>query len=961
MSSPHSRQANDDPLSPRASPQRVAKIISGTDHAPRHPDTGEDDIRPALSFKKRTTPAATGVSARLSLPTSGLLGSVLAGRNRQDGQSDRISTLDDTSLHSSTAPKASPGRIAGSGSLPPNSDSELTGQHALHYRETTDNNTLSSSYNTSAAPHLGQNRWSRSVSRNPEPSARQPPLRDPFESPSGSAVSVDNMDGMGGGIEARRLGPSATDSTPLPTIPIIVLCIAMFGEFLSASLSSPFLYFMIESFGVGQGDNGGGEAEVGFWTGIVSSVFFLSQFLTSLLWMSVAEKHGRRAVLLTSLIGNGLAVITFGTSKNLASAITIRFTMGLFNGAIGVARSAVQSVTDSTNETRAFTYMGLCWGLGGIGGSIIGGLTESPVKNYPGLFGSSKLFAEYPYLLPCLIAGSITLTGGVLSLWLDRDGGPRQGRIQLTEKDVDRARRTLGSIIARAANYLSSLLRQRRPSQPVHLQTTDGNDEESPIISPLVTPSENTPYRARGAGSAYGYGSRRSSEAGMRIPSRRFRDRVMSAATSNAYAPDYDVDRGDFSFAQRLLLANEQAVFSISDLWIAREAAADDETSQVEYEDSVFVDEESRTGADESRMGDSQITFASNAGGSSYFDYGSAPPSLEDLRGTAARQALRSGQVSPQLGPPGHHRTLGHSPSRDRSLLSPTRERAVSYGLGGSLRLRRPSMASSAVRVPSLFSNTGLDEQTIVTSQNAATVNSASHKDDTPHTLAAIPESGATLLPEGDASMVETKVEAFSFRQLPLTMIAQYSLLALHGCTCDQVFMSFLVTPVPSGGLGLKAANYAALVAAMVFFNTCWQFKFYPFFGPPNGPLSHLAMFRLGLALYIPVYMLFPELRGLLREDSTGWVMFGMTLLSAIRYLANTCSYTAVMVLVNAMSPPHLVPLANGLAQSTVSLARFIGPVVGGIVWSASIKNGPSANAWPFNYALGFVVIASDE
>jgi hypothetical protein len=89
--------------------------------------------------------------------------------------------------------------------------------------------------------------------------------------------------------------------------------------------------------------------------------------------------------------------------------------------------------------------------------------------------------------------------------------------------------------------------------------------------------------------------------------------------------------------------------------------------------------------------------------------------------------------------------------------------------------------------------------------------------------------------------------------------------------------------------------------------------------------------------------MLFPELRGLLQEDANGWVMLGMTLLSAIRYLANTCSYTAVMVsphlifsspssdvhhaqvLINAMSPPHLVPLANGLAQSAVSLARFIG------------------------------------
>lgn len=111
-------------------------------------------------------------------------------------------------------------------------------------------------------------------------------------------------------------------STPLPTIPMLVLCIAMFGEFLCASTSSPFLYFMIEDFGVGKGKDGGGEAAVGFWTGIVGfvqslsslpsssdesydrSTFFLSQFLTSLLWVSVAERHGRRAVLFSSLLGN---------------------------------------------------------------------------------------------------------------------------------------------------------------------------------------------------------------------------------------------------------------------------------------------------------------------------------------------------------------------------------------------------------------------------------------------------------------------------------------------------------------------------------------------------------------------------------------------------------------------------------------------------------------------------------
>ena len=70
------------------------------------------------------------------------------------------------------------------------------------------------------------------------------------------------------------------------------------------------------------------------------------------------------------------------------------------------------------------------------------------------------------------------------------------------------------------------------------------------------------------------------------------------------------------------------------------------------------------------------------------------------------------------------------------------------------------------------------------------------------------------------------------------------------------------------------------------------------------------------------------------------------------------------------MSPSHVVGLANGLAQSTVSLARFIGPIIGGAVsakrfgvvevsrsltaaqvWSASINGNPSG------YFAGFYVV----
>ena len=59
------------------------------------------------------------------------------------------------------------------------------------------------------------------------------------------------------------------------------------------------------------------EAAVGQWTGNLVSVFFITQFFTSLLWSSIADRHGRRAVLVASLTGSAIALVVFGTSKSV--------------------------------------------------------------------------------------------------------------------------------------------------------------------------------------------------------------------------------------------------------------------------------------------------------------------------------------------------------------------------------------------------------------------------------------------------------------------------------------------------------------------------------------------------------------------------------------------------------------------------------------------------------------------
>jgi hypothetical protein len=118
-------------------------------------------------------------------------------------------------------------------------------------------------------------------------------------------------------------------------------------------------------------------------------------------------------------------------------------------------------------------------------------------------------------------------------------------------------------------------------------------------------------------------------------------------------------------------------------------------------------------------------------------------------------------------------------------------------------------------------------------------------------------------------------------------------------------------------------------------------------------------MFRLGSMLFIPAYLTLPLLRAFTSEDKHGGflVMLLVTINMACRYCGGTFAYTSVMVLINAMSPPPVVGLANGLAQSLVSLGRFVGPIIGGGLWSTSISGNPQGYFFPF-YAVAGMCLA---
>ncbi|KAK0192977.1 hypothetical protein F5146DRAFT_1102675 [Armillaria mellea] len=647
--------------------------------------------------------------------------------------------------------------------------------------------------------------------------------------------------------------------TPLPILSMIVLSITMLGEFLSANVSTPFLLFMVK----GQSD----PAEIAFWTGVLVSTFFLTQFLTSLLWATVADKHGRRAVLVISLLGSALTCAIFGTCTTLQEAICVRLLQGIFAGAVGVARGSISFVTDASNEGRAYAILGFCWGFGGVAGAIIGGTFESPARKWPGTFDSFPLFVNYPYLLPCAMAAAITFTGSVLACFLGPDGGPREGAIRLIPEkvdmhppipeeesippspifdDEDQQPTTLtGSIRKKLSLKLSGYFASRRSSPQLH----------NLLVALAAGPKLRTASRtSRINGSAYGA-----------------RHGSMASSLRRRRGSNLGRESNDLNFAQRLLMANENAVTNIADLWVAAAMNVDNE-DPILAEEALDVEENTE-----------QVLVDDDAVSASVI----STPTRRSRRASsnaipiARRSSNARGSIRPlRLGSPRLPSSPWPIPERQASFSQPLEGTHISHA-----------------------------QQLLAADAETAAADS----------LAPIVESRrvSQMNDQIDVESLAEKPVSLS-SQLPIMIIVQYGLLALHSTTHDQVFMSYLVT----------SADVSPTVALMCLCQIAYQFYLYP---PPRGRFSHLAMFRLGSLLFIPSYLTV--------------VLYRVPIFSALRFCGSTFAYTCV-------TPPNAVGYANGIAQSIVSLARCLGPVLGGWLWSVSIEGNPNG------YPLGFIVCA---
>ncbi|KAH7411708.1 major facilitator superfamily domain-containing protein [Phaeosphaeria sp. MPI-PUGE-AT-0046c] len=197
------------------------------------------------------------------------------------------------------------------------------------------------------------------------------------------------------------------EEVPLPKAQIILLCftsivdpVAFFGVF-------PYINFMIEKVGNVE------KEEVGFYSGLIESLFSLTQMCVMISWGRASDRWGRKPVLVISLIGIAIAMALFGMSQSLWQMIVARCFAGVFAGTVVTIRAMLSENSTKQTQARAFSYFAFARNLGILIGPLLGGALESPAVKYPSFFGKFQFFHDFPYALPGFATAIVALSAAL--------------------------------------------------------------------------------------------------------------------------------------------------------------------------------------------------------------------------------------------------------------------------------------------------------------------------------------------------------------------------------------------------------------------------------------------------------------------------------------------------------------------------------------------------------------------
>ncbi|MFB1481141.1 MFS transporter [Corallococcus sp. RDP092CA] len=227
---------------------------------------------------------------------------------------------------------------------------------------------------------------------------------------------------------AETLGAAPAASPGLLRRVEAVVFLTVFLDLVGFGIVIPMLPFYVQSMG--------GSART---VGVLLGCFSLTQLLATPLLGRYSDGHGRRAVILLSLLANAVAMGLFALASHhrlLPLLFASRILAGATSGNIAACQAALADVTTKETRARAMGRIGAGIGLGMVLGPTLGGL-----------------FSGLGPWVPPLLAGGLALVGFLGALLAMPETHPVEQRVATQSqtrwaalKDTPR-RKALGMVL----------------------------------------------------------------------------------------------------------------------------------------------------------------------------------------------------------------------------------------------------------------------------------------------------------------------------------------------------------------------------------------------------------------------------------------------------------------------------------------------------------------------------------
>ncbi len=160
----------------------------------------------------------------------------------------------------------------------------------------------------------------------------------------------------------------------------------------------PFLPLYVEQLGVT------GHSALNMWSGLVFSITFLFSAIASPFWGGLADRKGRKIMLLRSALGMAIVMMLMGMAQNIWQFLLLRALLGLLGGFIPNANALIATQIPRHKSGWALGTLSTGAVSGALLGPLAGGFLGRPLGIAHRLLydrgGTIYLFLVYPVFNP---------------------------------------------------------------------------------------------------------------------------------------------------------------------------------------------------------------------------------------------------------------------------------------------------------------------------------------------------------------------------------------------------------------------------------------------------------------------------------------------------------------------------------------------------------------------------------